>query len=42
MKKDDLLRDMIARIIEGKKGNLWFWGDKLSRYYGKCFVEFSE
>jgi ligand-binding sensor domain-containing protein len=37
-KNDGLSSDMVARIIEDKKGNLWFGGDGLSRYDGKSFT----
>lgn len=40
-KKDGLSGDMVARIIEDKKGNLWFGGDGLSRYDGKSFTRFT-
>ena len=32
---------MVARIIEDKKGDLWFGGDGLSRYDGKSFTSFT-
>ena len=32
---------MVARIIEDKKGNLWFGGDGLCRYDGKSFTRFT-
>jgi ligand-binding sensor domain-containing protein len=31
-KKDGLSGNMVARMIEDKKGNIWFGGDGLSRY----------
>jgi ligand-binding sensor domain-containing protein len=40
-KKDGLSGDMIARIIEDKKGYLWFGGDGLCRYDGKSFTRFA-
>ncbi len=40
-KKDGLSGDMVARITEDKKGNLWFGGDGLSRYDGKSFTRFT-
>ena len=40
-KKDGLSGDMVARIIEDKKGNLWFGGDGIHRYDGKTFTHFS-
>ena len=40
-KKDGLSGDMVARVIEDKKGNLWFGGAGLSRYDGKSFTRFS-
>lgn len=40
-KKDGLSGDMVARIIEDKKGILWFGGDGLSRYDGKSFTRFT-
>ena len=40
-KKDGLSDDLIARIIEDKKGNLWFGGAGLSRYDGKSFTRFT-
>jgi ligand-binding sensor domain-containing protein len=40
-KKDGLSGDMVARIIEDKKGNLWFGGAGLSRYDGKSFTRFT-
>ena len=40
-KKDGLSGDMVARIIEDKKRNLWFGGDGLSRYDGKSFTRFT-
>ena len=40
-KKEGLTGDMIARIIEDKKGNLWFGGNGLSRFDGKSFINFS-
>ena len=39
--KDGLSGDMVARIIEDKKGNLWFGGAGLSRYDGKSFTRFT-
>lgn len=33
---------MVARIIEDKKGNLWFGGAGLSRYDGKSFTRFTK
>ena len=41
-KKEGLSGDMVARIIEDKKGNLWFGGDGLSRYDGKSFTRFTK
>ena len=41
-KKDGLSGDMVARIIEDKKGNLWFGGDGLCRYDGKSFTCFTK
>jgi ligand-binding sensor domain-containing protein len=41
-KKDGLSGDMVARIIEDKKGNLWFGGAGLSRYDGKSFTCFTK
>ena len=32
---------MVTRIIEDKKGNLWFGGDGISRYDGKSFTRFT-
>ena len=40
-KNDGLSGDMVARIIEDQKGNLWFGGDGLSRYDGKSFTNFT-
>lgn len=40
-KKDGLSGDMVARIIEDKKGKLWFGGAGLSRYDGKSFTRFT-
>lgn len=40
-KKDGLADNMVARIIEDKKGNLWFGGGGLSRYDGKSFTRFT-
>jgi ligand-binding sensor domain-containing protein len=40
-KKDGLSGDMVARIIEDKRGNLWFGGAGLSRYDGKSFTRFT-
>jgi ligand-binding sensor domain-containing protein len=40
-KKDGLSGDMVTRIIEDKKGNLWFGGAGLSRYDGKSFTRFT-
>jgi ligand-binding sensor domain-containing protein len=40
-KKDGLSGNMVARMIEDKKGNLWFGGDGLSRYDGKTFTRFT-
>jgi ligand-binding sensor domain-containing protein len=37
-KTDGLSGNMVARIIEDKKGNIWFAGDGLSRYDGKSFT----
>jgi len=39
--KEDGLHGIVARIIEDKKGNLWFGGDGLSRYDGKSFTRFT-
>ncbi len=39
--KDGLSGDMVARIIEDKKGNIWFGGAGLSRYDGKSFTGFT-
>jgi ligand-binding sensor domain-containing protein len=39
--EDGLSGDMVARIIEDKKGNLWFGGAGLSRYNGKSFTRFT-
>lgn len=39
--KDGLAGDMVARIIEDKKGNLWFGGAGLSRYDGQSFTRFT-
>ena len=39
--RDGLSGDMVARIIEDKKGNLWFGGAGLSRYDGKSFTRFT-
>ena len=39
--KDGLSGDMVAKIIEDKKGNLWFGGDGIHRYDGKTFTHFS-
>ncbi|MES2329703.1 MAG: two-component regulator propeller domain-containing protein [Bacteroidota bacterium] len=39
--KDGLSGDMVTRIIEDKKGNLWFGGAGLSRYDGKSFTPFT-
>ena len=33
--------DGFTRIIEDKKGNLWFGGDGIHRYDGKTFTHFS-
>ncbi len=38
-KKDGL--NNVARIIEDRKGNIWFGGDGLSRYDGKSFTRFT-
>jgi len=40
-RKDGLSGDMIARIMEDKKGDLWFGGDGLSRYDGESFTKFT-
>ena len=40
-KKDGLSGDMVARIIEDRKGNLWFGGEGLCRYDGKSFTCFT-
>ena len=40
-KKDGLYSDMVSRITEDKKGNLWFGGDGLCRYDGKSFTCFT-
>lgn len=40
-KKDGLSGDMVARIIEDNKGNLWFGGAGLCRYDGKSFIRFT-
>jgi ligand-binding sensor domain-containing protein len=32
---------MVARIIEDKKGNIWFGGAGISRYDGKSFTRFT-
>ena len=39
--KEDGLHGIVARIIEDKKGNLWFGGDGLSRYDGTSFTRFT-
>ena len=33
---------MVARMIEDKKGNLWFGGSGISRYDGRCFTAFND
>jgi ligand-binding sensor domain-containing protein len=40
-KDDGLAGNMVARIVEDRKGNLWFGGDGLSLYDGKSFTKFS-
>jgi ligand-binding sensor domain-containing protein len=40
-KKNGLYGDIVARIMEDKKENLWFGGDGLSRYDGKSFTCFT-
>ena len=40
-KNDGLSGNMITRIIEDKKGNIWFGGAGLSRYDGKSFTRFT-
>jgi ligand-binding sensor domain-containing protein len=40
-KKDGLSGNRVGRIIEDKKGNIWFGGDGLSRYDGKSFTRFT-
>lgn len=40
-KKDGLSGDMVARIVEDKRGNLWFGGDGLSHYDGRSFTKFT-
>jgi ligand-binding sensor domain-containing protein len=40
-KKDGLSGNMVARIIEDKKGYIWFGGGGLSRYDGKSFTRFT-
>jgi len=40
-KKDGLSGNVVARMIEDKKGNIWFGGDGLSRYDGKSFTRFT-
>jgi ligand-binding sensor domain-containing protein len=42
IKKNGLSGDMVTRIIEDKKGNLWFGGAGLSRYDGKSFTRFTK
>jgi ligand-binding sensor domain-containing protein len=39
--QDGLSGDMVARIIEDKKGNIWLGGAGLSRYNGKTFTRFT-
>lgn len=39
--KDGLSGDMVSRITEDKKGDLWFGGAGLSRYDGKSFNRFT-
>jgi len=39
--KDGLSGDMVTRIVEDKKGNLWFGGAGLSSYDGKSFTRFT-
>jgi ligand-binding sensor domain-containing protein len=40
--KKDGLPGMVTRIIEDKKGNLWFGGDGICRYDGKSFTCFTQ
>lgn len=40
-KKEGLSGDMVTRMTEDKKGNLWFGGDGLCRYDGKSFTCFT-
>ncbi|CAH0996253.1 hypothetical protein EMA8858_02384 [Emticicia aquatica] len=40
-KKDGLYGNVVARIVEDKKGNIWFGGDGLSRFDGKSFTHFT-
>lgn len=40
-KIDGLSGNMVARIIEDKRGNLWFGGDGLSRFDGRSFTSFT-
>lgn len=39
--KKDGLPGIVTRIIEDRKGNIWFGGDGLSRYDGRSFTTFS-
>ena len=39
--KDGLSVDVVTRIIEDNKGNLWFGGAGLCRYDGKSFTRFT-
>ncbi len=41
-KKDGLSGDVVTRIIEDKKGNIWIGGAGLSRYDGKSFTRFTK
>jgi ligand-binding sensor domain-containing protein len=40
-KKEGLSVDVVTRIIEDSKGNLWFGGAGLCRYDGKSFTHFT-
>ena len=40
-KKDGLSGNMVCRIMEDKKGNIWLGGDGLTRYDGKTFTRFT-
>lgn len=41
-KEDGLAGNMVCRIVQDSKGNIWLGGDGLTRYDGKSFTRFTQ